>query len=105
MIMGQKPWEAIGMSRTSWYRRGKPDVWPPPMALPPLHKAFASDLHISKRTAFRALRILKADPDLFGAVRQGWCKWGQAEWIITRPDVHRCWREENGLPWPVPSRE
>lgn len=22
-----KPWEALGISRTTWYRRGKPEQW------------------------------------------------------------------------------
>jgi hypothetical protein len=22
-----KPWEALGISRATWYRRGKPDQW------------------------------------------------------------------------------
>jgi hypothetical protein len=25
-ISRQKPWEALGMSRATWYRKGKPEV-------------------------------------------------------------------------------
>jgi len=100
-----KPWESIGMSRATWYRRGKPNVWPPPMALPSFYKALAKGMHISERTAFRAKRILNTDPDLFRAVEQGLGKWGQAEWLILHPKAHRKWREANGLPWPLPVQE
>jgi len=89
------------MSRATWYRCGKPDE--SRMSLPPFHKAFASDYHVSERTAFRATRVLDADPDLFHAVMAGAGKWGQAEWLILHPELQRKWREANGLPWPIRS--
>jgi hypothetical protein len=33
-ISRAKPWEALGMSRTSWYRKGKPTALPDPTAPP-----------------------------------------------------------------------
>ena len=27
-LMRSKPWEALGMSRATWYRKGKPSVQP-----------------------------------------------------------------------------
>jgi hypothetical protein len=84
-----KPWEAIGMSRASWYRHGKPTENPErtPVA------AAAGAAGISVRTYQRIMRVMAADMDLAVAMLQhGWCKPGQAEAIIKGPDPARKFR-------------
>ena len=103
-ISRTKPWEAIGMSGSTWYRRGQPTVWPPPDAPPPLLQYLMMTRSVSRRTAQRMSRVLLADRDLFRVVEQDAGTWGQAELMIKHPDVHRSWRAVNGLPWPVPER-
>jgi DNA-binding MurR/RpiR family transcriptional regulator len=53
-----KPWTAIGMSRASWYRHGKP------AARPTKRKTVAEiarEIHVSQRTFYRARRKLRDD--------------------------------------------
>lgn len=57
-IMRQNaPWVALGMSRASWYRQGKPATKPPK---PETRAEFARRLNVSQRTLYRAI---KADKD------------------------------------------
>lgn len=99
-----KPWEALGMSRATWYRHGKPAEKIEPL-MDCSCAAVARHDGISIRTVHRMNRVLRADPALFTAVAEhGVGKWGQAEWLIKNPDAHRRWREASGLPWPVRPR-
>jgi len=98
-----RQWEALGMSRASWYRHGKPTEKP---TRPFSQARIARHDHVSIRTVQRVERVMRADPDLWRAAMDqkwgGYGLWGTAEWLILHPDAHRKWREENGLPWPVP---
>ena len=95
-----RPWEAIGLSRATWWR-GKPDQ----KTIAMRHADVARLDRVSVRTAQRMWRVIKADPVLAAAVGRGAAKWGQAELLVENPDAHRAWREANGLPWPVRSPE
>jgi hypothetical protein len=117
-ISKTKPWEACGISRATWYRRGKPEPFQStpeldalaasikeslPNGLPDLGEALRKEWRVSRRTVERAFRVLNADPALFHTVERDGAKgWALAERVIRNPDWHREWREENGLPWPVP---
>src|SRR5262245_27147761 len=102
--MSSKPWEAIGMSRATWYRHGKPTE-KPQLIMDLSYTAIAGRERVSVRTVQRMHRVLGADAELARAVREGLGKWGQAEWLIKHPKAHRKWRKANGLPWPVPELE
>ena len=89
----KQPWEAIGMSRATWYRRGKPTE-------KPLHLNAAQRVRlflgrsVSNRTAQRIERVMDADMDLARLMlHEGWCKPGQAEQILTNPRAHRAFRK------------
>jgi hypothetical protein len=97
-----KPWKAIGMSRSSWYRLGKPAEKPKRITV----AEQARMAGVSTRTHQRIERVMKADIDLAVLMlNRGSCKPGHAEWLVTNPDAHRKWREAHGLPWPVPPIE
>ena len=55
-----KPWEAIGISRATWYRHGKPTEKPRKPSL----AAAARAAGVSTRTAQRIERVMAADMDL-----------------------------------------
>lgn len=93
----EKPWQALGMSRATWYRRGKPTK---PRMPKQTYQDIAQLTGVSVRTVQRMHRVLSADPVLCIAVEHGAGKWGQAERLILNPEAHRRWREANGLPWP-----
>jgi hypothetical protein len=85
-----KPWEAIGMSRASWYRHGKPTEKP----RKPNTAADEARLgRVSVRTYHRIMRVIKADVDLAVLMGDGWCKPGQAERIVADPVEHRRFRK------------
>jgi hypothetical protein len=53
-IMRQNnPWAAIGMSRASWYRHGKPTIKPPKSET---RAEMARRLGVSERTVYRAAK-------------------------------------------------
>jgi hypothetical protein len=82
-------WEAIGMSRASWYRHGNPTEKPP---RPSSVANEARKAGVSVRTHQR-MRVLGADIELAALMlNQGWCKPGQAERIIANPAEHRRFR-------------
>jgi hypothetical protein len=84
-----KPWEAIGMSRASWYRHGKPTEKPERTSV----AAAARAAGVSVRTHQRIMRVMAADMDLAVAMlKHGWCKPGQAEAIIKNPILLRKFR-------------
>jgi hypothetical protein len=47
------PWAAIGMSRASWYRHGKPATKP---AKPETRAEMARRIHVSQRTLYRVFK-------------------------------------------------
>ena len=56
-IMRQNtPWAAIGMSRASWYRHGKPATKPPKSET---RAEMARSINVSLRTLYRALKEIK----------------------------------------------
>ena len=84
-----KPWEAIGISRATWYRHGKPDKKP----VRPLVADEARRAGVSTRTHQRIMRVMAADIDLAALMlNQNWCKPGQAEAIVANPALHRRFR-------------
>jgi hypothetical protein len=62
----QKPWEAIGMSRASWYRYGKPTAKP---SKPMMQREIARKVGVSLRTAQRITRVLRIQDQLPAAER------------------------------------
>jgi hypothetical protein len=85
----RKPWEAIGISRATWYRHGKPTEKPPRTSVVCAARAAGE----SVRTYQRIMRVMAADTDLAMAMLQhGWCKPGQAEAIIKDPVLHHKFR-------------
>ena len=78
-----KPWEAIGISRATWYRHGKP-------AEKPVRPLVADE---ARRAHQRIMRVMAADIDLAALmINQGWCKPGQAEAIVANSALHRRFR-------------
>ena len=82
-----KPWEAIGISRATWYRHGKPTENPGRTSVARAARMMGAS---STRTYQRIMRVMAADMDLAVAMlRHGWCKPGQAEAIIKDPVLLR----------------
>jgi hypothetical protein len=86
--MRQKPWTAIGMSRASWYRHGKPTTKP----VKTTDAQLAKQLNIKLRTLQRAKRLY-AYPELREAIERGELTAHAAEQFLLR--------ELNRLPHPV----
>jgi hypothetical protein len=85
-----KPWEAIGISRASWYRHGKPTEKPQRITV----ADEARRAGVSKRTHQRIMRVMRKDADLAVLmIRDGWCKPGQADEVIASPRLHRRFRK------------
>jgi hypothetical protein len=85
-----KPWEAIGMSRATWYRHGKPTEKPRRITV----ADEARRAGLSVRTHQRIMRVMTADIDLAALMLEhGWCKPGQAERIVADPVEHRRFRK------------
>jgi len=81
-----KPWEAIGMSRASWYRHGKPTKTPIRRGRGPFsQRNMAVGNHVSLRTQQRMDRIMEFDFDLWSLTIDGNIKPAQAERIIADP--------------------
>jgi hypothetical protein len=91
----QKPWEAVGMSRATWYRRGKPTEKRDRAA------ARAAGLKLrmgmsgarSLRTLQRFERVLRKDTDLASAIARGDCTTALAELIVSDPAKHKRFRK------------
>jgi len=84
-----EPWKAIGMSRASWYRHGKPTEKPERTSV----AAAARAAGVSVRTHQRIMRVMAADINLAVLMLEhGWCKPGQAEAIIKHPVLLRKFR-------------
>jgi hypothetical protein len=78
-----KPWEALGISRATWYRRDKPTE--KPAALGEWLRRKELNHWKSKRTVERVHRIMEFDRDLALLVLDGHIKPAQAERIICDP--------------------
>ena len=90
MRQKDKPWEAIGMSRASWYRHGKPSEKPPKRPREGVADLARQLGFSSTRTYQRVCRVLESDDDLAVAfLRNGLAKAGQAERLLTDPVVRR----------------
>jgi hypothetical protein len=77
--MRHDPWKALGWSRASWYRHGKPDY---PYRRYSTQKEEAAKGGISVRTYQRFMRILKTNDDfLIGALSVN--KIGVVEKLVT----------------------
>ena len=92
----QKPWEAVGMSRATWYRRGKPtEKWPDPA------DRHAAGLQLrmgisgarSLRTLQRFERVMRKNMDLARAIRRGDISAAFADWIVSNPRRHKAVRK------------
>jgi len=81
-----RQWEALGMSRASWYRHGKPTEKPMRRGQGPFsQRKMAAGNHVSLRTQQRMDRIAEFDGDLWGLTVEGHIKPAQAERIIADP--------------------
>ena len=80
--MGQnarQPWLALGISRATWYRLGKPTTKPEqPMAQALLARAQGVSLRSFQRTA----RIVRKAPSLADSIATGSQKPGRAERVL-----------------------
>jgi hypothetical protein len=65
----QKPWEAIGMSRASWYRHGKPSSNPRLSRL--THEFLAKANGIPLRTFQRCVRVMTQGPEIWERAVKG----------------------------------
>ena len=62
IVRQNKPWEAIGISRATWYRRGKPTEKPPRRGQGPFsQRKMAAGNRVSLRTQQRLDRIMEFD--------------------------------------------
>jgi hypothetical protein len=84
-----KPWQAIGISRATWYRHGKPTEKPKRSS----EAAQARAAGVSLRTHQRIMRVMGADTDLAVVMLKGWVKPGRAERVISDPRLHRRFRQ------------
>jgi hypothetical protein len=86
----QPPWIAIGMSRASWYRHGKPDTKPARMT----QALKARMLDIGVRTIQRADRVMRLAPELEPLILSGEMSLAKAEKFVIDKFVsshERCW--------------
>src|SRR5262245_7517520 len=92
----QKPWEAVGMSRATWYRRGKPtEKWRDRA------EARAAGLRLrmgmagarSLRTLQRFERVLRKDMDLARAIGQRLVSTAFADRIVSDRRRHKAVRK------------
>jgi len=92
-----RQWEALGMSRASWYRHGKPAEKPTQRGQGPFsQRKMAAGNRVSLRTQQRIARIIESDFDLAMMVLDGEVKPGQAEKTITDPLEYQCFLEWYG---------
>jgi hypothetical protein len=74
----ETPWEALGMSRASWYRHGKPAEKPPKQPRG-YQRLFASMCQVSLRNLQRARFLQRWAPELVPEVTAGRIKFSAAE--------------------------
>ena len=90
-----RPWEAVGMSRATWYRKGKPEPRPPDPELDELAASIKSLMggrpnfqlfgFASQRSFERWSRVSNADEDLGRAILNKEIKPSIAEKIVSDP--------------------
>jgi hypothetical protein len=73
------PWLALGISRATWYRLGKPATKPRPRRTQAQN---ARDFSISVRALQRARRISRDAPDLQARIAAGELRLGTAERLL-----------------------
>ena len=80
MRQTRPPWKRLGMSRTTWYRHGKPSKKPPKRQTQAM---IAKKLGRSVRTVQRLQRIWRtSDPDLIAIVGDHKISIGKAEALV-----------------------
>jgi hypothetical protein len=79
MRQTRRPWKALGMSRATWYRHGKPSKKPPKRETQAM---FAQQTGRSVRTLQRLMRIERADPELTNLVIARQITIGKAEALV-----------------------
>ena len=78
----ERPWSALGMSRATWYRRGKPTTKRTPrLTMASLTRSSG----VSLRTSQRTMRVMRSSPELTAWVRDGQLTIGEAEKMLTGP--------------------
>lgn len=77
------PWLALGISRATWYRLGKPQTKPQRIT----QAQAARESHVSVRNVQRAGRIQREAPDLAAQVETGALKIGTAERLFIERQV------------------
>ena len=77
-----QPWLALGMSRATWYRLGKPETKPERPMTQPLR---ARLMHVSLRSLQRGERVARSAPGLADQVAAGALKIGRAERLLFSP--------------------
>jgi hypothetical protein len=75
----QPVWQALGMSRATWYRKGKPEKKPGKKIT---QKEVAALMRVTVRSVQRAIRILREAPELVPLVKAGKLKAGPVESLI-----------------------
>jgi hypothetical protein len=73
-----KPWQALGMSRATWYRHGKPTERPWRLSI----EQAAMVMNVSVRSIESAQRVIKFAPELEPLIMAGKLKLHRAEEII-----------------------
>jgi len=91
--MRQTPWHDLGMSRATWYRRGKPITKPAKRVT--LAEA-ARQMQVSLRGTERARRIDRYSPELAADVVAGKITLGEADRLIAFVLKARGARERRG---------
>jgi hypothetical protein len=81
------PWKTIGMSRSNWYRLGKPSEKPRKYET---QAQTARQLAISVRRLQRAARVHREAPQLVRFIKLGLLKSGTAEKYLGHPDRLAC---------------
>jgi hypothetical protein len=76
----KQPWIAIGMSRATWYRHGKPTEKPRKMT----QRQVAASMQIGVRTLQRAARVEREAPEFRPAIAAGEMSIAEAERAIVR---------------------
>ena len=77
-----QPWLALGMSRATWYRLGKPETKPERPLTQPLR---ARLMNVSLRSLQRGERVARSAPGLADQVAAGALKIGRAERLLFSP--------------------
>ena len=89
MRQTEKPWTALGISRATWYRHGKPTEWH--KLLTQVEEAKRGGL--SLRSYQRFARVFGGKSQLVQShVVRGGMKLGMADYLISHPDALRRFR-------------